>query len=241
MTAVWFHAPHTPTVAGDEFLEMYSGHEGRHHYGAISAMDAQIGRLRSYLEKLGIAENTLIWFCSDNGAAKYNPKFGDYGGYGSNGPFRGWKAQLYEGGIRVPGILVYPKQFEKHNISVPCVTSDIYPTLVDLIWNKQASQPEDGMSLMPIITGKQINRGKSIGFEMGERHMVMMDDRYKLHRIKEDEIFRWELYDLINDSGEKINIADTNPGVTRRLKRQFEKWKAGCEKDLARLEKKDEF
>ena len=51
---------HTPTLAGDEFLEMYNEHEGRHHYGAISAMDAQIGRLRSYIEQLGIEENTLI-------------------------------------------------------------------------------------------------------------------------------------------------------------------------------------
>ena len=70
---------------------MYAGQEGRHHYGAISAMDAQIGRLRDYLSELGVAENTLIWFCSDNGAAKHNPRFGDYGGYGSNGPLRGWK------------------------------------------------------------------------------------------------------------------------------------------------------
>jgi arylsulfatase A-like enzyme len=239
LTAIWFHAPHTPTVADGGFLEMYAEHEGRHHYGAISAMDAQIGRLRKCLDQLGVSENTLIWFCSDNGAAKYNPNFDDYGGYGSNGPFRGWKTQLYEGGIRVPGILLSPKRLKHQEISAPCTTSDIYPTLVDLIWNTKPAQPEDGMSLLPILTGVQTNRGKSIGFEMGKRNMVMMDDRYKLHRIQDSEIVRWELYDLINDRSENNNIADANPVVLKRLKRELEDWNSGCETDLTDLKKKD--
>jgi len=99
LTVIWFHAPYTPTVAGDEFPRMYAGCEERHRYGVISAMDAEIKRLRKFLAKLGVAKNTLIWFCSDNGAAKYNSNFGDYGGFGSNEPSRGWKIQLYKGEI----------------------------------------------------------------------------------------------------------------------------------------------
>lgn len=235
LTAIWFHTPHTPTVAGDEFLEMYADHEGKHHYGAISAMDAQIGRLRKYLEELGVAENTLIWFCSDNGAAKHNPRFGDYGGYGSNGSFRGWKGQLYEGGIRVPGILISPKQFKHSEISAPCSTSDIYPTLVDLIWKTKPDQPKDGMSLVPILTCKQSKRGESIGFEMGKRHRVMMDDQYKLHRFQEKEMVRWELYDLINDRSEKENIIDKKPGIAKRLKQELKAWDLSCDESMKLL------
>jgi arylsulfatase A-like enzyme len=235
---VWFHAPHTPTVAGGEFLEMYAGHEGRHHYGAISAMDAQIGRLRDYLVELGIAENTLIWFCSDNGAAKYNPNFGDYGGFGSNGPFRGWKTQLWEGGIRVPGILVYPGHFKQDVISAPASTSDIYPTLVDLIWNTEPLQPEDGQSLMPLINGKEEQRGSYIGFRTGSKHMVMMDDRYKLHRFQDKDGTRWELYDLVEDRSETNDVAGAFPDEMNRLKRQLNDWDSGCEEDLLGLTNK---
>lgn len=110
---VCFHTPHTPTVSGGKFLEMYKDHEGRHHYGAITAMDAQIGRLRNLLRELGQEENTLIWFCSDNGAMSHIDKHGLYGGYGSNLPFRGWKSSFYEGGIRVPSVLVYPAMFKE--------------------------------------------------------------------------------------------------------------------------------
>lgn len=239
LTAIWFHAPHTPTLAGDEFLEMYKEHEGRHHYGAISAMDAQIGRLRNYLEQLEIEENTIVWFCSDNGAAKHNPEFGDYGGFGSNGLLRGWKGQLYEGGIRVPGILVFPERFAKKTIKTPVFTADIYPTLVDMIWNKDAFQPVDGMSVLKILEGKITQRSESIAFEMGEKHQVIMDDTYKLHRFDENGTIRWELYNLVNDFREQNNLINTNPLIAKQLMRRLENWKESCEKDLIRLREID--
>lgn len=83
-----FHAPHTPTNSGGKYLEMYEGLEGKHHYGAITAMDEQIGRLINTIKERGQENNTLIWFCSDNGAADHINKFDEYGGYGSNKPFR---------------------------------------------------------------------------------------------------------------------------------------------------------
>ena len=117
---------------------------------------------------------------------------------------------------------------------------DIYPILVDLIWNKKPTQPKDGISLLPILTGKQTERGGYIGFGTSENHMVIMDDQYKLHRIKEKETIRWELYDLINDIGEKNNIADANPKIMKRLKKQFSKWNFKCEDDLRRLRENDD-
>jgi len=233
--AVWFHAPHTPTLAGGRFLEMYKGHEGRHHYGAISAMDAQIGRLRKHLKELGVSDNTVVWFCSDNGAARHNPKFGDYGGYGSNGDLRGWKGAFYEGGIRVPGILVFPKFGEKRGISAPACTSDIYPTLVDLVWGEKPKQPEDGISLLPLLSGERNERGNPITFGTSPKHRVILDDRYKLHRFQHKGETRWELYDLIRDRAEAKDLAAQEPKVLQRLKTELDIWQKSCEQSLKDL------
>ncbi|MHC4882966.1 MAG: sulfatase-like hydrolase/transferase, partial [Planctomycetota bacterium] len=153
---ICFHTPHTPTITGGKYLEMYKEHEGRHHYGAITAMDAQIGRLRDVLQELGQEENTLIWFCSDNGAMYHLEKMGLYGGYGSNKPFRDWKITVYEGGIRVPSVLVYPAMFKKPAVvEMGCVTSDILPTLANIleIPGIERSLPQDGMDILPALKG----------------------------------------------------------------------------------------
>ncbi len=235
LATVWFHAPHTPTVAGGKFLELYKDEEGRHHYGAISAMDTQIGRLRNRLEKLGISDNTLIWFCSDNGAARHNPNFGDYGGYGSNGDLRDWKGSFFEGGIRVPGVLVFPKLGEKRVISAPACTSDIYPTLVDLVFGENPRQPEDGVSLLSLLSGRQIERGSPIAFGTSPKHRVILGDRYKLHSFQDAGETRWELYDLILDRGEMMDISAQKPEVVKRLKDELDDWQQSCDQSLKDL------
>jgi arylsulfatase A-like enzyme len=102
--AVWFHAPHRPLVACEPYRALYAGKEYADYYGTITAMDEQIGRLRSELRSLGIENDTMLWFLSDNG-----PEIGDPG---SAGPFRGGKNSLYEGGVRVPALLVWPRRFK---------------------------------------------------------------------------------------------------------------------------------
>jgi arylsulfatase A-like enzyme len=101
---IWLHSPHDPVVA-DPADDTYANQAGltdaqRTYYTIVTQMDRQIGRLWQTLEEQGIAENTLLAFTSDNGASD---KFA-----GSNGALRGFKQDLYEGGIRVPGILVWP-------------------------------------------------------------------------------------------------------------------------------------
>ena len=97
-----FIAPHLPVVAGEKHRALYNelSTEGQHYHGCISALDDQMGRLRAELRALGVAENTMLWFTSDNGPeGRENTQDN-----GSPGPFTGRKRSLHEGGVRVPGL-----------------------------------------------------------------------------------------------------------------------------------------
>ena len=113
LACVWFHTPHEPVYAGPEYIELYKdfpkmGSRRKNYYGAISAMDEQIGRLRDELRTLGIEKNTVIFFTSDNGPADGLAKKG----VASAGPFRGTKHTMYEGGLRVPSVIEWPGQIK---------------------------------------------------------------------------------------------------------------------------------
>jgi len=226
-----FHTPHTPTISGGKYLKMYDGHKGRHHYGAITAMDEQIGRLRQTLCELGENENTLIWFCSDNGAAKNkSDRFGEYGGFGSNGPFRDWKGSAYEGGIRVPGIIVYPKLFKQPAvIKMPCVSSDMFPTLTAILGfpNEPVSQPQDGINILPALKGKMTYRDKPIGFAYNGRG-AWMTQQHKIVVGLGKNTMKAELYDLSKDPYETNDIALKNPRRVNAMHRDFSKWIKSC-------------
>jgi len=210
---------------------MYKGHKGRHHYGAITAMDEQIGRLRQTLRELGQEENTLIWFCSDNGAAENKSyKFGEYGGFGSNGPFRDWKGSPYEGGIRVPGIILYPKLFKKPAvIKMPCVTSDMFPTLTAILGfpDEPLSQPQDGINILPALNGEMTYRDKPIGFTYNSQ-AAWMNQQYKIVLGLGKKKSKPELYDMLNDPYEKNDIADAHPDKVKQMTKALSEWITSC-------------
>ena len=132
LAVIWFHTPHKPVIGGPEYLARYAEvpKDARHYYACITALDEQVGRLRGRLRELGVEKNTMLWFCSDNGP-EGNPG-PSRRSQGSAGPFRGRKRSLYEGGIRVPGLLVWPAQIEESRVSdVPCATSDYFPTILE--------------------------------------------------------------------------------------------------------------
>lgn len=159
LAVVWFGSPHAPHQAlpGDRKLYEDRPAAERDFLGEITAMDRAFGKIRGELKALGLTDNTLLWYCSDNGAL---PKVGSTGGA------RGFKAQVYEGGLLVPALLEYPARFAKPQvIDAACVTSDIYPTVLELAGAKAERQPPlDGVSLVPLLGGKSSSRGKPIGF-----------------------------------------------------------------------------
>ncbi len=228
---ICFHTPHTPTVSGGKYLEMYEGLAGRHHYGAITAMDEQIGRLCETLKNLGEDENTLIWFVSDNGAAENKSyKFGDYGGFGSNGPFRDWKGSMYEGGIRVPAVLHYPGMFKSPAVVDTAVsTLDMFPTIAAILGEPgvERSQPQDGMNVLPALQGGTQARNMPLGFAYGNRAAWMTDDYKLIVGIGRNKAAP-ELYAIREDPYEKRDVAAQHPAKVAAMKAALTAFLKSC-------------
>ena len=230
LAVVWFHAPHSPVVAGPQYLKMYKQYDQnkQHYYGCITAMDEQVTRLREELKALNITDNTLITFCSDNGPA------GEGGGtlqhpgarqQGETGGFRGRKGVLYEGGLRVPGIMVWPSHIkEGQHTDFPAVTSDYFTTILALWGFELPKRPYDGMNLMPAIDGKITERPGYIGFQIPTQQSIVTQN-YKLI-TPDKKVF--ELYYLPGDKYEQKDIAAAHPDIVEQMKKELFQWIESC-------------
>ena len=222
-TVIWFHTPHLPVIAGPKYTKMYQSHSKyqQHYFGCITAMDEQIGRLRKALKDANAHRNTMIWFCSDNGPE------GNDSAPGKTGGFRGRKRSLYEGGIRVPALLEWPERVQtKSTIKCPAGTIDYLPTILSALNIKfPDSRPVDGIDLNPIITNKVKVRGKPMGFQSNSV-ASLITDRYKI--IVKNKNKNVEMYDLIKDPFEKINIANTMADKASKLKSELSEWIESC-------------
>ena len=163
---VWFGSPHEPYAAIDEDMIPFKDLTNldrrlRHRFGEIVALDRSMGWLRDYLRDAGIRDKTLLWYTSDNGTPREVCVWT---------PLRGHKGNLYEGGIRVPSVIEYPPLIPAaRSTAVPAVTSDIFPTLCDLLGIDLPKRPLDGRSLLPLIRGKVSERSEPIRFWVYDR------------------------------------------------------------------------
>ena len=224
-TVIWFHAPHLPVVASEAHRAPYKEHDvhERNYFGCVSALDEQVGRLRATLRDLKVEDNTMLWFCSDNGPE------GNQKSPGSAGPFRGRKRSLYEGGVRVPGILEWPIKVTKGAVTeFPAVTSDYLPTVLTALGLPVSTQkPMDGMDLTSVIAGKLVHRAKPIGFH-SRNILTWNTQQYKLvHDSKQDQT---ELYDLLADPSESKDLAKAMPDKVAEMKTALMAWKDSCAK-----------
>jgi len=228
LALIWFGSPHAPHRPTPKDLRAAGGSP---YYGELVGVDRSMGTLRRGLRSLGIAEDTMVWFCSDNGAW-CDPAAPS--AHGSNGPFRGRKGDVWEGGIRVPGLIEWPARIRRpFRTDVPACTSDIYPTLVDILNLRVINQvePLDGISLVPLLDRQMRERPRPIGFWQYDdtRHTMDTDsgpsawsgNRFKLVKSAPN---RWELYDLTNDPSERTDLAATHPEIVVRMKAELENW-----------------
>ena len=234
LAVVWFHTPHLPVVAGPEYTKPYAEYDpyARHYYGAITAMDEQVGRLRRTLRDLEIAENTMLFFCSDNG-----PEGKKDAAPGSAGPFRGRKRSLYEGGIRVPALLEWPARLAPGRVTdFPACTSDYMPTILDVLGIAPPERPIDGISLLPVIEGRPSTRPRPICFE-SRGQLALIENRFKLIHVPDSRReskktptvnLEFELYDLLADPGESHDLAENHPQRVRRMASELADWRESC-------------
>lgn len=227
--AIWFHTPHSPVVGGPEYLKMYADQPepARHYYACLTAMDEQIGRLRAELETLGVAENTMLWFCADNGPARQgSPRH-----VGSAGGLSGFKLSIQEGGVRVPGLLIWPKRVaEPRTVAAPCVTTDYFPTILDALdVPLPADRVYDGISLLPLVTGQRRAREMPIGFlNKDGKESAWIEDRFKLIQTPKGR----RLYDIVEDVAEKNDLSERFPEVVDRMQTALDHWRQGVMADL---------
>ncbi|MCG3180897.1 MAG: Choline-sulfatase [Phycisphaerae bacterium] len=237
LAVIWYGSPHLPHQAQEKDRALYAGRplKEQNYYGELSAVDRSMGRLRSELRRLGIADNTLVWFCSDNGA-NFDAR--------STGDLRGRKATLWEGGVRVPGIIEWPGRLTRPTVTgLPASTLDIYPTIVDLLGLKAPDQPLpiDGVSLAPLLAGKMDRRPKPMPFWVyqGKKDdwVTLIDGDYKLHLSPrsggKEALAPVMLFDLTKDARETTNLADKEPARVERMSAIARQWQDSVRDSLA--------
>lgn len=232
---LWPDDVHTPWVPDEQTLvEFPKGTEKpRDFEGVLAELDKQIGRLMAGLQTLGLDQNTLVIFTSDNGAL---PTF-----EGSrSGPLRGSKLSLYEGGIRMPFVVHYPAQTPKGRVdstSVICAT-DLYSTFGALAGIKLArNQVAEGERVLAAMRGKTQPRQRPIFWEYGRntvsfrypkgRHkspnLAMRQGHWKL--LVNDDGNGAELYDIVRDPSETTNLAQQYPKIAADMQTKLLSWR----------------
>lgn len=225
---VWFGTPHNPFRALDADRTAFSelNTESANHYGELVALDRSIGTLRAALRKLELADNTMLVFCSDNGGLpRIKP--------GTTGGLRGHKSSVYEGGLRVPGIIEWSAVVRPRVTDYPACTMDIFPTVAEIVGLKTDVfvQPVDGTSLVPVLREEVAERAKPLGFRYGAK-AAWLDGRYKLV-TKDRESGSFELYDLQADPHEQRDLASEQPQRLAELREAFLAWNESVERSFA--------
>ncbi|UCD30725.1 MAG: sulfatase-like hydrolase/transferase [Planctomycetota bacterium] len=211
---VWFHTPHEPIATAVEFVERYKKVQPLDraiHYGNVTQMDHEVGRLMKTLDNLKLRENTFVFFTSDNGPETLNRYPSANRSYGSPGPLRGMKLHMYEGGIRVPGIIRWPGKTKAGQVCrEPINGTDVLPTLCAIAGAQiPADRPIDGASILPLFEGKPIKRNKPLYWQydkaIGDMKVAMRVGYWKI--LANAAMSQYEIYDLHNDPGETANLA----------------------------------
>ncbi|ALJ05418.1 N-acetylgalactosamine 6-sulfatase [Pseudalgibacter alginicilyticus] len=229
LATIWFHTPHEPVVAGPEYLAKYPNlPEGQKHlYGCITAMDDQIGRLRSFLKEKNIDDNTIIFFTSDNGPSGPITKKG----IASAGPFRGHKHLMYEGGLRVPSIALWPNHTISGLVSdFQSSTVDYLPTILDILDIPVSKKILlDGVSFKSVILDGNTEK-RTVPIAAGYKRLhggtdiyAYVSGDYKICIPNKGE--KMMLFNLKQDPGESNDLAEEKPELLKKMSAELEKIK----------------
>lgn len=240
-----FHEPHEPIASAKRFADLYTSRDPSlpAHHGNVTQLDDGFGQLLATLDELGVRENTFVFFTSDNG-----PAITGMHPHGSAGPLRDKKGAIYEGGIRVPGIVQWPGHVQAGSTSdIPVSGVDVLPTLCEIAGiEPPADRILDGASFLPVLNAMPITRERPLYWQFNraksDAKVAIRDGDWKLvahltepgpnrgaditaeeiQRIKSAELTNFELYNLQEDIAESKNLVSLRADVFDRLKPKME-------------------
>jgi arylsulfatase A-like enzyme len=237
-------AVHAPHQAKQELIEHFKdkppvgGHKSPAYAAMIKSIDESVGRVVATLDKLGLTENTLVIFSSDNGGVGGYESAGVHiKGVTDNAPLKGGKGTLYEGGVRIPYIFYWKGKIAAGmKNATPINSVDLYPTLLEIAG---AERPRgyslDGLSYASLLTGDKKKLDRDAIFWHFPGYLGAAGDQWRTtpgasvrsgdwKLIEYFEDGRQELYNLQNDIGEKHNLAKENPKKVKELHARLAAW-----------------
>jgi len=256
---IWFASPHRPFEALDVDAAPFKNSTDRvsaDHHAEIVALDRAMGMLRKGLRELNIADDTLVWFTSDNGGLPnidYPAGCGEAGRASgasesaaladgchmgvhpdSTGHLRGFKKDFYEGGLRVPGIIEWPARISPRVSDFPAATVDIFPTMIDVagLDPDAINTVHDGISLVPVFSAEPARREQPLGFRASGGFMWLDNDWKLVNNGGKGSKAAWELFNIIGDPGEQQNLIDLYPDIAARMRRELDAWSASVDRSM---------
>ncbi len=237
-----FNMPHYPYQAEPQWLEHYKDLPyPRNLYAAfVSTLDDRIGALLKNVDELGLRERTIIIFQSDNG---HSTEVRAHGGGGSAGPYRGAKFSLFEGGIRLPGMISWPGHLPegvvRDQVAHAC---DWMPTVAELCGVKLLDDDIDGKSLVPVIRSAEAPTPHAVlHWQVGAQWAVRQGEWKLIGNVQDPaggslsaEDKKLFLANLTIDLSEKRNLAQEHPDVVQRLLKIRQEWAAAQRKPASK-------
>jgi N-acetylgalactosamine-6-sulfatase len=240
---LWYLDPHATLEPTEEMMaeykhlrksEKYAGAQ-QIYYSIVTNLDKQIGRFLDKLESLGLSDNTIVMFSSDNGPEDLYVSNASHSAAGWPGPFRGRKRSLYEGGIRVPFIVRRPGRVGAGAVDNDTVMAsvDLLPSLCSVAGIKYKNV--DGEDMSAVFEGGEKQRTKPLFWEYREimagyqvnrsPFMAIREGKWKL--LANADRSRCELYDIPSDPMELDNLSEDKPEIVDQLFRKLLKWHSG--------------
>ena len=228
---LWTYAVHTPLQVPEEEVKKFNGNK---YFALISKLDGAVGTLMSKLKELDLLENTIVIFYSDNGGVNGNP------------PLRDNKGSLYEGGIRVPLIVSWPKKIKATTCDIPVTSVDFFPTFLELVTISRTKYPQlEGESLMPLLSGNKKFPERAIYWHFPHHRentplcmaAAIREGDWKL--MEDFDTKKTYLFNLKKDTAEQHDVSATYPDKTQTLLKKLHHWqnKVGAEMPKPNTEK----
>jgi arylsulfatase A len=221
---VWFHSPHEPVATPEEYVKMYPEVDDPTkavYFGNVTQLDHEVGRLMKALDEMKLASNTFVMFTSDNGPETLRRYGGARYSHGSPGRLRGMKLHMYEGGIRVPGIIYWPGHTRPGQVCrEPVNGTDILPTFCEIAGvNVLGDRVIDGASIVPIFAGRYIERTIPLYWRydkaLGEPKHALRVGNWKL--LADAAFEKFELYNLETDLAETADLSANEPERLKKM------------------------